>query len=84
MVSLEDVNNYDYSLIPSWLDKAQKANPNDKIRLLKDELELRYYKCACLDSKTFLMNTDGSGYISLTAKKICSFEKSLQKCINSK
>lgn len=60
----------------SWVLEAEKF-PTSTIRLLKSELEHRYYNFGILPQKLFFASANKDGYFELPAEKILSLEKKL-------
>ena len=62
---------------PSWVMQASYSLGD--IRVLKKELEERYYHFALLPKNLFFKEPDRMGYITIPAKTISLLEKELQK-----
>ena len=60
----------------SWVLEAEKF-PTSTIRILKSELEHRYYNFGILPQKLFFASADRNGYLELPAAQILSLEKKL-------
>lgn len=67
---------------PTWV--VQASNSLGDIRVLKKELEQRYFQFAVLPERLFWKEADRMGYLTIPAKTITSLEAKLQKEIAKK
>ena len=62
---------------PAWVKQAE-SSPVGTIRVLKKELEERYFHYAVLPESLFFATADKSGYLDVPAKTIASVEEKLE------